>query len=362
MFIKKITIVLGVFLALLTKSQTNSLVVFSNVGQVFTLTLNDKISNKVPESNVKAFYLGTGWQKVKISTTVNNKEMILIDSFFIADKYNNKEFTYVLTETTYKLTFNSIEEPSAPAIPIVPEAPKEIVPLVDNSIYGNLYQAKKNKPVFFNNYNKEEKKCSVDLSDNEIKYALNLFKKCNDDEVVLIYLNTILENNCYSSIQLNHLISSLNLEMDILNSVKKGFPHVTDKENINIIAPALKYQSMKDAFTRFLQDEQAVIKQNNLNCKIAISDSKFNELMAAIKEKKYENEKTLVAKKQLISSCVNTIQTQKIIALFSHDRERIEVMKSAYNTLVDKENAKNLVSEFQFQETRDEFIKYIENK
>jgi hypothetical protein len=37
-------------------------------------------------------------------------------------------------------------------------------------------------------------------------------------------------------------------------------------------------------------------------------------------------------------------------------------MKSAYNTLVDKENAKNLAVEFQFQETRDEFIKYIENK
>ncbi len=362
MFIKKITIVLCVFLALLTKSQTNSLVVFSNVGQVFTLTLNDEIANKVPESNVKAFNLSTGWQKVKVSKNLNNKEMILVDSFFIADKYINKEFTYVFTETANKLTFNSIEEPSAPAIPNVPEAPKEIVPLVDNSIYGNLYQAKNNKPVFFNNYNKEEKKCTVDLSDKEINYALNLFKKCNDDEVVLIYLNTILENNCYTSIQLNQLISSLNLEMDILNSAKKGFPHVTDKQNINILVPALKYQSMKDAFARFLQDEQAVIKQNNLNCKIAISDSKFNELIAAIKEKKYENEKTIVAKKQLVSSCINTIQAQKIVALFSHDRERIEVMKSAFNTLVDKENAKNLVSEFQFQETRDEFIKYIENK
>ena len=58
MFIKKITIVLCVFLALLTKSQTNSLVVFSNVGQVFTLTLNNEIVNKVPEYNVKEFEYG----------------------------------------------------------------------------------------------------------------------------------------------------------------------------------------------------------------------------------------------------------------------------------------------------------------
>lgn len=362
MFIKKIPIILGLFIALSFKSQTNSLVVFSNVGQVFTLILNNEIVNKVPESNVKAFNLSTGWQKVKIATIVNNKEMILVDSFLIADKYIKKEFTYVLTETAHKLTFNSIEEPSAPAIPNVPEAPKEIVPLVDNSIYGNLYQAKNNKPVFFDNYNNYEKKCKLDLTDKEIKYALNLFKKCNDDEIVLIYLNTILEKNCYSAIQLNQLISFLKLEMDILNSAKKGYAHVTDKQNINIVVPALKYQSMKDAFARFLQDEEAVLKQNSLNCKTAISDSKFNELMLAIKEKKYENEKKIVAKKQLISSCINTIQAQKIIALFSHDREKIEVMKSAYNTLVDKENAKNLVGEFQFQETRDEFIKYIENK
>ena len=77
MFIKKITIVLCVFLALLTKSQTNSLVVFSNVGQVFTLTLNDEIANKVPESNVKAFNLSTGWQKVKISKILLRHNLLL---------------------------------------------------------------------------------------------------------------------------------------------------------------------------------------------------------------------------------------------------------------------------------------------
>ena len=362
MFIKKITIVLGLFVALSFKSQTNSLVVFSNVGQVFTLTLNNEIVNKISESNVKAFNLSVGWQKVKIASTVNNKEMILVDSFFIADKYIKKEFTYVLTEIANKLTFNSIEEPSAPAIPIVPEAPKEIVPLVDNSIYGNLYQAKNNKPIFFDNYNNGENKCKSDLTDKEIKYALNLFKKCNDDEAVLIYLNTILENNCYSAIQLNQLISVLKLEMDILNSAKKGYAHVTDKQNINILVPALKYKSMKDAFAGFLQEEEAVLKQNNLNCKIAISDLQFNAMLTAINEKKYENEKTIIAKKQLSSRCINTLQAQKIVALFSHDREKIEVMKSAYNTLVDKENAKNLMSAFQFQETRDEFVKYIENK
>jgi len=34
-------------------------------------------------------------------------------------------------------------------------------------------------------------------------------------------------------------------------------------------------------------------------------------------------------------------------------------MKCALNILTDKENNKNLVDEFQFQGTKDEFLKYI---
>ena len=360
MLIKKIPFVLCLFFWVSFNSQTNTLVVFSNVGQVFTLTVNNEVINKAPQTNVKAFNLNLGWQKVNISTLYNNQFVVLIDSFFIKDKYINKEFTYVLSENANKLSFNSIEEPSAPEIPNVPIAPKEIIPLVDNSIYGNLYQAKNNKPILFDNYNKTSKECNVVLIDKEIKYAIYLLNKCNDDEIKLRYLNTILENNCYSSIQLNELLTVLNLEMDILNCAKKGYLHLTDKQNVNIIIPALKYQSMKDAFAKFLKDEEGIIKQQNLGCKLAISDSKLNEMMNIIKEKKYENEKTIAAKKQLIINCINTIQAQKILELFTHDREKIEVMMSAYNVLIDKENVKNLLKEFQFQETRDEFVKYID--
>ena len=42
---------------------------------------------------------------------------------------------------------------------------------------------------------------------------------------------------------------------------------------------------------------------------------------------KYENEKTSVAKKQLYLNCINTTQAKMILTLFSHDREKIEVLK-----------------------------------
>jgi ribosomal protein L22 len=97
-------------------------------------------------------------------------------------------------------------------------------------------------------------------------------------------------------------------------------------------------------------------------CRIAISDQKFNDVMNFIKGKKYENDKTTIAKKQLYLNCISTSQAQKILTLFSHDREKIEVLKSAYFAIVDKENILKLINEFQFQETRDEFSKFIDSK
>jgi len=332
------------------------------VGQVFSLTVNNENINSIPETNVKAFNLGLGWQKIKLSTLLNNKEIMFIDSFFISDKYTNKEFTYVLSESADNLTFNSIELPSAPAMPNVPEVPKKEIPLVDNSIYGKLYQAKNNKPIFFNNYNFQTETCDAVLTDLEISYSLNLFSKCKDDELVLLYLNSILENNCYSSKQLNQLVSVLKLELDILNGIKKGYAHVTDKENINVLLQVLKYESMKDAFSQFLQDETDILKQKSMACRIAISDQKFNDVLNFIRGKKYENERTVAAKKQLYFNCISTSQAQKIMTLFSHDREKIDVLKSAFYALVDKENTLKLINEFQFQETRDEFSKFLDSK
>jgi ribosomal protein L22 len=119
---------------------------------------------------------------------------------------------------------------------------------------------------------------------------------------------------------------------------------------------------MKNAFSHFLQEQTDLLKQKSMACRIAISDQKFNEVMNFIKGKKYENERTDAAKKQLYINCVSTSQAQKIMTLFSHDREKIDVLKAAYYAVIDKENTLKLINEFQFQETRDEFSKFLDSK
>lgn len=363
MGLKHLTLITLLIVTLIARSQSGSLVFVSETGNPFILSVNQKNINKEAQSIVKVFDIEAGKQLIEITENIDNAKYTLIDSIIISDKskFLGKEFTFgvVLEKNKLKLQFLSVSELSGPKEPPIPEAPKETAPLIDNSLYGNLYQSKENKPVFFNNYNKETGTCNAALTEKEVEYALNLLKKTNDEERKVKYLNTILEYNCYTTKQAIQLLELLPLEMDRMNSAKLAYAHLSDKQNANMIAVVFKFQSLKDSYNNFLKDEENIIKQKSLKCSTPIDKTKFDQLFTSIKNGGHENEKIIVAKKLLVNSCISSSQAKEIAQLFTHDRELLEFMKSAYNVLTDKENAKILGEEFQFKETKDEFLKYI---
>jgi len=197
------------------------------------------------------------------------------------------------------------------------------------------------------------------LTEKDITYAINLFKKVNDGEIAYKYLNQILELNCYTVLQLKNLLEFTVIDIDRLNSAKKGYTHILDVENISTLFAMFKYQTMKESFFSFIKDQENIKKQKSLNCKSPISDSKFDDLLAKIKKAPYENEKLIVSKKLLIEVCLSSSQIIKLSELFTHDREKLEFMKTAYAILTDKENETLLADRFQFKETKEELLRYI---
>lgn len=362
--LQKITVLIYfLFIGFTLISQNNSLVIFSASGNPFYVTYNTENLTKVAQSNVKIFDVNAGWNTIEIKMPLLGKELNFKDSILLSSKskFVNKEFTYVLIEKAEKLElqFKSVSELSGPKTPPIPPEPKEAAPLVDNSIYGNLYQAVNNKPKFYDNYDKETSTCKVTLTDKEIKYGISLMAKSNDKESAYRYLTQIIELNCYNTMQLKELLETVPIDMDRLNSAKKAYSHVTDLQNINLILSVFKYQTMKETYASFLKEEENTIKQRNLNCKESASEEKFNSVYSKIKNTPYENEKVTISKKLLVDICLSSVQVKKISELFNHDREKLEYIKCALNILTDKENSKSLVDEFQFQGTKDEFLKYI---
>ncbi len=344
----------------------NNLVILSEKGKQFTLYVNDEKINPIPEAIVKAFNLGKGWQKIKIEFG-EGKDSSLKDSVCIKafEKNVNKELTYKIVEELtnnklkYKLVFVSESDFSGPKSPNVPDAPVEKVMVVDNNLYGNLYQAKDNKPIFFKNYNEETKQCEVKLTDDEIQFAINLFNKTTDMADKFMNVDISIERNCYSTEQLIKLLNLYEIEMEKLKMARKAYWHLTDRNNAANLSKSFKFDAIKSQYQVFLKDVANESKQINLKCITPTAEKEFDLIFSNLNKIRDDYEKIKVAKKYVIENCFNTIQIAKIMDLFSHDREKMEFAYAAQEVVTDKENLAKLAEAIQFGENKKEFLKII---
>lgn len=343
------------------------LVVLQPEGKKLLLFVNDTKINEVPQAIVKATGLAEGWCKLKAELPEENRTVM--DSIRIKgiEKYSNKEITLSLTDIlkdgkkSLKFEFISIGEKSGPIKPVVPELPVYLSELTENAVFGNLFQITRNKPEYFKNYDSTSGKCNLVLSDKDIEYHNNLIKKTNDFTDRLKFTEKAIMRNCYSSASLIQLLNTLEIEMDKLKLSKKAYFHLTDKENAQSVVAAFKFKSMSEDYENFLKDIAEEKKQKEMNCSIPVIDAKFNEIYLFLVKIKYEHDKIAVAKKQAHHYCFTSQQVKKMVDLFTHDREKLELAKTAYNSVTDKANYKILTECFMFSENKNEFLSFISN-
>jgi len=349
------------------QSQTNNLVVFCPEGKRFLLSLNHEPVNTVPQADVKASGLTAGKQVLRIEFRDGTLQQVYRDSVMISpdEKLLNKEVTYAIEEETekngatrFRLRFITINTFSGPEAPQVPEAPKEKVPLIDNSIYGILYRAKANAPVFYHNYNDSSNTCTTALGDKDMSYLDQLINRSNDFERKFSYVMETVRNNCYNTTQLKQMLTYLPIELDKLKACKEGYWHLTDKQNAPQLQDALIYKTIQDDFKSYLKDLDMIRKEHQRNCTDTLSSQQFEAMFKAMKNAGYDTDKLNEGKRQLGNKCLRTAQVAQILTLFTHDRDKLQYARLVYPQVSDKEHFQSLADDFQFEETRSEFKKY----
>ncbi len=362
---EKITAFITAFLIChLCYSQNNSLVIVSSTGQPYYLNLDGALVNAKPQSIMKAFDLKLGKHQIELldgTRTVFFKDSV---EFVNVGKYLNKEFTFALVKNNnkFELQYKALSEPSGPITPPIPEKPVEIAPLIDNSIYGNLYRAKANKPIFFDNYSDSIFSCIVSLNEKDIEYGVKLLNRCNDEERRMRYAIEIVKNNCYTVAQLLKLLNTFNTELERLEIAKPAYLHLTDKKNVALLYPAFKYETVISNYKLFIADQENLVKQKKMKCSVPVDDIIFTGIFNKVKTSGYDNEKIVAAKKEMANVCLSQLQVKQLAGIFTHDREKLECLKCAYPILTDKENANLLVDEFQFDDTRQEYLKFVQQQ
>lgn len=347
--------------------QSNTLVVFSATGKRFLLSLNGETINSTPQTNVKAFSLEPGRQRLRVDFREDKDQTVLVDSFVIGrhEKYADKEFTYALTDelkngrVVHALHFVTVGDTSGPEKPHVPQAPKEIAPLVDNSVYGILYQAKNNKPVFFDHYSDDNRTCDTVLSDKDLVYLDHLLSKTNDIEAKYNDVMQTIRNNCYNTQQMKRMVALLPLELDKLKACKEGYWHLTDRQNASDLSTSLLYKTLQEDYQNYLDELASIDRQQQMTCTDPMAPAEFEKLTVIIKAAPYENDRLRIAKKQVTKNCLSTGQLRDVASLFTHDRDKLELIKATYRVVTDKSNFYKLSDVFLFSETKDEFNKYF---
>lgn len=344
---------------------TTDIVVISPTGKKITLYVNDNKVNNEPQAIVKVFDISEGWCKLKAEFSDEN--CAVIDSIRIKpiEKYNGKEITLSISESFVcgkkagKFEFISIGEKSGPKQPIVPELPVYLSAITENAVFGNIFQIKNNQPDYFKNFDSIAGKCGTSLNEKDIEYHVNLLLKTNDFSNRYKYTEKAVLYNCYSVTILTKLLNTLEIEMDKLKLAKRAYNHLTDKENSKLLGSAFKFKSMAEDYSDFLKGLAATEFQKNLVCDKAINDAEFITLYQSIVQVKYEYDKIVVAQKAVQKKCLSSAQAKKLVDIFSHDREKLELAKSAYISITDKENYKLLADCFLFSENRKDFLNYI---
>ena len=343
------------------------LVVINPNGKVFTLYLNEEKINQQPEAIVKAFNVHEGWLKLRVEfdgVTEKITDSIHLKSI---DKYNNKEITLSLKEritegkNTYKFEFISIGELSGPVTPIVPELPVNLSVLDENKKFGNIYEMHLRKPFYIKNYDSASAKCTVDLDDKDIEYHLFLLKNTNDYSERIKYTRRAILFNCYTAERLVKLLTTFDTEIEKLKYAKLAFSHLTDKANAKTVENAFLFKSVSEEYETFLKNIAAENYQKSLNCKVAVSDNEYNEIYVSVVKGKYDHDKIATAKKAVQKHCFSSVQIKKLMDIFTHDREKLELAKAAHASVIDKENYKIAAESFMFGENRKDFLNFISN-
>lgn len=340
----------------------NHLRVVNSDGNTFSLYVEDSLMNNSVQNELLVMNIRKDTVKVK-AVTGNDNASITQTIYLLSrgKKTSGHEFTYLLSNKTGKLkfTFSSEKVYQTPPEPIVP--PKPIIDTskkYDNNVLGHFAEIKNSKVTWFNNF-PNDGKCQLPMSQAYVNYFKQLMLRTHTDEDRYVTVDKTTQNNCISVSQLNLFLSYIPFEIEKLKIVRNSFFHLTDPENKQQLDTSFKMESSKKVLQDFFAHSQDYRFKTGITCDKASAEKEIEDLVQKLILLSSDTEKLILFKKTYTSYCFTTKQLIRILAVFVHDREKLEVSKLAYHHCVDKENFKDIEDSFSYKSSQAEMIEFI---
>ena len=167
-------------------------------------------------------------------------------------------------------------------------------------------------------------------------------------------------SNYYTTAQARQLIAMINNENSRVQLAKASFDNIADQANFRQMYDIFYRQASRDELNAFISS-QGILDDDPMAGRIAMSDTKFNELYEDIEAIWWPGGE-MNAIRDAFNSETNffsTVQARKLIELVSWEANRLELAKLSFDNVVDQQNFRQLYDLFETQSSKDELDSYI---
>ncbi len=309
----------------------NDLRIVTTGSHVLQVEYKGKFTSAFPQAEVlvRDIQRDTVQLRIRIGSDFYPHTFYLLDH---GNKTAGMEFLYKITEDG-KVSFLGSLPASRMPEPLVPGTPQiDTAKKMKNARMGNLCELKEGTPVFFNNA-PSGAICRAPMPPEFmawIRYLMNNQQPNNRQRLVL----EIIKNNCVNVQQLTFLLSFVELETEKVKVIREACPHVTNKEDLGLLAKEMKYQSAKEVV---LEIAASCSKDGALvGCRTPSPPHVLAEWWEKIQNESSDTKKLNQVKQQAGVVCLTYNQLRNTLRLFELDAERLEAASLLIPRCIDK--------------------------
>lgn len=299
-----------------TPRQVAGLTIYSENGETFTITLNNKLKNEVPKSNVKIQNLTMMKYQMHVDFT---KETI---ADFDKAVYLNPGYNVV-----YMLTKNRKGE--------------------------TVLRPQSQSPI--------NTMAQTTMPNNNVTYTQNQNVRTQPNTNVTYTQTTTAPNSNVTYRQTTTTTTVPNTSMNVNIGNPTGV-----NVNVNVSDPLMNNSTTYTQTTTTttssstpVYNNNTTINRNNGRCGYPMSNSDFQSAYNSIKSKSFDDTKLTVAKQIINSNCMKTSQVKQLMSLFGFESTKLSLAKYAYMHTYDPNNYYQLNDAFSYSSSIDELNTYI---
>ena len=335
-----IVITCSVLLGTVGFGQNASVVVFSEMGEKFTLYLNSERMNEMPKSNVKLTGLTSEFYQARVDFEDASLTDCMTSNFAL--QFNN-EVTYVVKKNKkgeYVIRFHSQTEGSTAEtgnasdanearrfadVDNQPSTPAPVQPTQSNGQGSNSTTTTTTRTTTTNsggNSQGNSESVNFGMNINGLNMGINMTVPADD----------IMENSSSTTVTQQTTTTTSHSSSSTSNTISNG-------------------------------GNQAVYTSNTASgCMSPMAGSQFSSAKESVNSKSFEDSKMTVAKQITKANCLSCNQIKEMMSLFSFEESKLSYAKFAYDYCYNKADYYTINDAFSFESSIDELNKYIESK